>query len=219
MNMIYRLVAASILLLAASFSFADGTVSNAPLPSLRLSEERTQQNRIDFLLGVAQAYTKEGDLASAIDAYDRILAIDPGHGQTRYLVSHAYIQTKQYNRAISLILELIEERPQDFTLLNNLAWIYATAEDPAIRNGDKAVDYAHKAMVLAPNDHHVWSTLAEAYYTSGDYEKAYRAIKHMALLVNRYGRGITEESVQEYREQFRKCKRAMDTAEAMEELE
>ncbi|MEA2069292.1 MAG: hypothetical protein U9P12_08835 [Verrucomicrobiota bacterium] len=70
-------------------------------------------------------------------------------------------------------------------------------------------------MTLAPTDYHVWSTLSEAYYVSGDYEKAYRAIKQMAGLAALYGKNITEEAVVEYNEQIRKCKRAIDTAEAM----
>jgi tetratricopeptide (TPR) repeat protein len=219
MRVFYKLFITSVLLASSSFAQTEGSTSNAPVSSLRLSEERTQQKRIGFLLEVGQAYTGEGDLSSAVDAYERILKIDPKHSQARYLVSHLYIQTKQYRKAIALILELIKERPEDYTLLNNLAWIYATAEDPAIRNGGKAIEYAHEAMVRAPNDHHIWSTLSEAYYTSGDYEKAHRAITHMARLATRYGKDINEESIKEYNEQIRKCKRAMETSEAMEELE
>jgi len=149
----------------------------------------------------------------------RILKIEPDHAQVRYLVSHIYIQSKQYRKAETLLLALTAERPNDFTLMNNLAWVYATAEDPSIRNGDKAIKFAQEAMLLAPNDHHVWSTLSEAYYMSGEYEKAYRAIEHMARLATRYGTGITEESVKDYNEQIRKCKRAMDTADAMKDFE
>jgi tetratricopeptide (TPR) repeat protein len=218
MNRFYRLITLSVLL-TVSFARADGIVSNAPLSSLGLSEERTKQNRIDFLMGVAEAYAKEGDFSSAADAYGRILAIDPENTQARYQISLVYIQIKEYRKASALILELIEDNPEDYTLMNNLAWLYATAEDPSIRSGEKAVEYAQKAMVLAPNSHHVWSTLAEAYYTAGDYEKAYRAITQMALLVTRYSSGLTEQAVQDYNEQIRKCKRALDTAEVLEELE
>lgn len=215
MNIISRILLLSALGLSTTFAQEGSTTSNAPLSSLQLAADRTQEMRIEFLLEVAQAYSKEGDFAAAIDAYERILKIEPSHPQARYLVSHIYIQAKQYKKAEELLLALIKDRPQDFTLLNNLAWVYATAEDPSIRNGEKAINYAQEAMLIAPNDHHIWSTLSEAYYMSGDYEKAYRAIEHMARLAMRYGTDITEESVKEYNEQIRKCKRAMDTAEAM----
>jgi tetratricopeptide (TPR) repeat protein len=215
----FNILLLCILTISATFGQEANTASNAPVASLRLSDNRTQEKRIEFLLEVAEAYSKEGDFPAAIDAYERILEIDPAHQQVRYLISHIYIRAKEYQKAEAFLLALIKDRPDDFTLLNNLAWVYATAEDPAIRDGEKAIDYAQEALLIAPNDHHIWSTLSEAYYMSGDYEKAYRAIEQMARLATRYGQGITEESVKEYNNQIRKCKRAMDTAEAMKSAE
>jgi len=215
MNNIYTLLLLCALPLSTSLAQEKGSASNAPISSLKLSDNRTQEKRINFLMEVAQAYVREQDNLAAIDAYERILKIDPAHPQARYTVTHIYINAKQYQKAEALLLELLEERPEDFTLLNNLAWMYATAEDPSVRDGQKAIRFAHEAMTLAPTDHHVWSTLAEAYYVSGDYEKAHRAVTHMARLATRFGKNITEQSVKSYNEQIRKCKRAMDTAEAM----
>lgn len=202
--------------LPISMVFAQGEEStNAVHSSLQVSGERSQEERIQFLINVAQSYDIEGDTAYAIGAYERILAIDPAHLQARYVVGHLYIITKQYGKAEALFLALIEEFPEDFKLWNNLAWLYATAEDPSYRNGKKAIKFAHEAMTLAPNDYHVWSTLSEAYYVSGEYEKAHRAILHMASLAVRYGTDVTEESVKEYNQQILKCKRAKDTADSM----
>ena len=183
--------------------------------SLKIMDERSEEDRIQFLLDVAQSYIAEKNFDSAINAYERILMVDPSHKQTRYIVAHIYINAKQYKKAEAALLELIEESQEDFQLWNNLAWLYATAEDPAIRNGKKAVSCAHEAMTLAPNDHHVWSTLSEAYYVSGEYEKSYRAINHMAKLAALYAKDLSKEAVDDYNEQIRKCKRAMDTAESM----
>jgi tetratricopeptide (TPR) repeat protein len=177
---------------------------------------RSDEERCKFLLEVAQAYIKEEDFSSAINAYERVLEIDPKHQEARYIIGHVYINAKQYAKAEKQLIDLAEDFPEDFKLKNNLAWLYATAEDPQFRNGKKAVEIAQEAMVLAPNDHHVWSTLAEAYYVSGEYEKAYRAIMHMAGLAARHGSNITKESVDGYNEQIRKCKRAWDTQKILE---
>jgi len=193
--------------------------SSLTISSLEISNTRTQAERIDFLSDVAMAYIAEKDFPAAVDVYERILEIDPMHSQTRYMVAHIYISAKQYNKAEKLLLSLLEENSTDFKLLNNLAWLYATAEDPSIRNGKKAIRYAQEAMILAPNDYHVWSTLSEAYYVSGDYEKAYRAIEQMAGLAALYGKDLTEESIKDYNEQIRKCKRSMDTAEVLKDEE
>ena len=201
--------------LAAALAQEGQPATAAPSSSLELSDKRTQSERIGFLIGVAQAYLAEEDFPAAINVYERILEIDPNHGQARYIVAHIYISAKQYGKAESMLIALIKESPEDFKLWNNLAWLYATAEDPLYRNGPKAIQLAHEAMTLAPTDYHVWSTLSEAYYVSGEYEKAYRAITHMANLASRFATDMTEESVAEYNEQIRKCKRALDTANAL----
>lgn len=177
---------------------------------------RTDEERIQFLTEIAQVYFKEENYESAVNAYERILEIEPQHKQAQYIVAHVYINAKQYTKAEALLLKLTADDPEDFKLKNNLAWLYATAEDPKIRNGTKAVKIAQEAMALAPNDHHVWSTLSEAHYINGEYEKAYRAIKQMAALAARYGQGLTKEQVESYNEQIRKCKRAWDTQKMLE---
>lgn len=203
------------LLPLAAMAQDDQTNAASAASSLGIALDRTQTERIAFLLDVAQSYLNEKDYTSAIDAYERILKIDPQHQQARYIIAHVYINGKQYTKAEKLLSELAKENPEDFKLLNNLSWLYATAEDPAIRDGQKAVKLAQQAMVLAPDDYHVWSTLSEAYYVVGEYEKSYRAINHMASLAARYAQDMTPEMVAEYNEQIRKCKRAVDTAAAM----
>ena len=191
------------------------TATNSIPATPQIAVERTQEERVEFLVSVAESYRTESDFISAIDVYERILVIDPAHTLARYMAGYAYISAKQYKKAESTFLALLEDYPEDFKIWNNLAWLYATAEDPAIRNGKKSIEYAHEAMTLAPKDYHVWSTLSESYYVSGEYEKALRAILHMASLAARYGTDITEEAVKEYNNQILKCKRAMDTANAM----
>jgi len=193
------------------------TNETAQISELSITKRLTDEERIEFLLNVAQAYFNEEDFDAAINAYERILSIDPEHQQAKYVLGHVYIMAKRYSKAESTLKALADENPEDFKIWNNLAWLYATAEDPAIRDGKKAVKHAQEAMTLAPYDHHVWSTLSEAYYVSGEYEKSYRAITHMANLAARYGTDITKEAVDNYNEQIRKCKRAMDTAKALEE--
>ncbi len=205
-----------IITLLAVFSNVSHAQETESTSGLQI-EKRTDEERCKFLLSVASAYFSEDNFASAIDAYERILEIDPTHQEARYIIGHVYISAKSYAKAEEQLQALVADFPEDFKLKNNLAWLYATAEDPSFRNGKKAVKIAQEAMVLAPNDHHIWSTLAEAHYILGDYEKAYEAITHMAKLASRYGQNITKESVESYNEQIRKCKRAWDTQKILEE--
>lgn len=191
------------------------TNDSTSLASGLQANKRTPEERITFLLNVAQSYFNDEDFDSAVSAYERIIEIDPKHEEARFIISHVYINAKQYRKAESLLEELIADYPDNFQLLNNLAWLYATAEDPSVRDGRKSVKIAQQALVISPNDHHVWSTLSEGYYVSGQYEKAYECITHMASIATRYGKGITKESVDSYNEQILKCKRALDTANSM----
>ncbi len=65
----------------------------------------------------------------------------------------------------------LELKPDDTAALNNLAWLYATAEDPSIRNPQKALSLAQKAAARDPAPH-VLDTLAEAYYVNGRFDRA-----------------------------------------------
>ena len=209
-----------LVLMAAMIALGqDDAATNAPTSSLQITTERSAEERVEFLLEVARSYMRENDMESALSAFERILEIDPEHLQARHSAGHLYITTKDYAKAEALLSELIREFPDDFKLWNNLAWLYATAEDPLFKDGKKAIEYAQTAMVLAPNDYHVWSTLSEAHYVSGNYEKAYRDILHMARLAVRYGTDVTEVSVKEYNKQIQKCKRAADTAKFMKQGE
>lgn len=198
---------------------AQDTSTSSQTSSGLVINERTDEERIRFLLDVAQVYFQDDDFVSAMGAYERVLEIDPENTEANYIVAHVYISAKAYAKAEALLLKLIEQDPEDFTLKNNLAWLYATAEDPKYRDGKKAVRYAQEAMILEPNDHHIWSTLSEAHYINGDYEKAYDAITTMAKLAAKYGKGVTKEQVDEYNEQIRKCKRAWDTQKVLESEE
>ena len=57
-----------------------------------------------------------------------------------------------------------------------------------------------------PVDYHVWSTLAEAYYMSTQYDKALRAASEAMRLAQQ--RGASAADVGEYRAQVDKCTKA-----------
>lgn len=199
---------------------AQGEEGTNSIPKkFNISRERSKEERIQFFINVGQSYATEEDIKSAIEAYERVFAIEPDHLETKARIAHLYTTDKQYRKAEAAFLALLKEYPDNFTFWNNLAWLYATSEDPSFRNGEKAIKFAHEALTLAPKDHHVWSTLAEAYYLLEEYEKSHRAILHMASLPVRRGADISDQSIIKYREQILKCKRAMDTAKSMKKDE
>lgn len=166
--------------------------------------------RIEMLQRIGDIYFKDGDLENALDAFQRILAIDPDHKVARTLIGLIYFNTSRYKDAIESMTSLAEDYPEDYQTLNNLAWVYATSKDRAHRDAKKAIDLAQRALVLSPYDHHVWSTLSEAYYVAGEYEKANRSILHLVTLATTKDTKMTEAMIKTYNDQIQKCKRAIE---------
>lgn len=188
-------------------------------PGLQL-EGRTEAERTELLLEIGDVYFSEQDYDAAMRAYQRILEYDKENKDARFKVSSTYIGSKQYEKAKELIEVLLKEFPEEYQLMNNLAWIYASADDLSFRNAKRAIELAQEAMVLAPNDYHIWSTLSESYYVSGQYEKAYRAINQMKRLVMKSGgQNVTQAMVNSYNEQIMKCKRAWESEKVLKGIE
>ena len=61
-------------------------------------------------------------------------------------------------------------------VLNNLAWVLATCEDPSLRGPDEACTYARGAVKLAPEEGTYWNTLGVVCFRLGDWESASEAI-------------------------------------------
>jgi tetratricopeptide (TPR) repeat protein len=181
------------------------------------SADTRPAERIEMLERIGNIYYQEGDWDNAIDAYQRLLKIDPEHKETRSLLSIIFFSTSNYKGAIEMMLALVEDYPDDYHIMNNLAWVYATSKDHAYRDTKKAIDLAQQALVIAPYDHHIWSTLSEAYYVAGEYEKANRAILHLVTLATSGQIKMNEQMVQTYNDQIKKCTRAIAAEKLLRE--
>jgi tetratricopeptide (TPR) repeat protein len=84
----------------------------------------------------------------------------------------AYFQTKQYSLAVRDYDEAIRQAPESARVHNNLAWLLATAEDPSVRDGNRAVDEAQMACRLSQWSNNCRDTLAAAYARTGAFPEA-----------------------------------------------
>jgi Zn-dependent protease with chaperone function len=97
-------------------------------------------------------------------------------------------------QAYEASLKLNPENPH---VLNNLAWLYATAEDPRFRNPARALDLAKAAAGLL-EEPHILDTLAECYYVNGQYAKALETARR-ALRLARENRTYYQGQVEKFR--------------------
>jgi tetratricopeptide (TPR) repeat protein len=70
------------------------------------------------------------------------------------------------------------------TSLNNLAWLLATCPDTTLREPERAVKNARRAVEIAPQNGDWWNTLGVACYRAGQWEEARKALYRSMELRN-----------------------------------
>lgn len=150
---------------------------------------------------------KGNDFATAEQAFKNALAEDRSK-EARFGLGTVYIKIRRYREALDILEGLVADYPDDYFIKNNVAWIYATATDPQIRNGRKSIEYAQEALLSQPGSYHVWSTLSEGYYVSAQYAKALRAAEQALRLSSEMK--ATQKNIHTYHEQMQKCARAKE---------
>jgi tetratricopeptide (TPR) repeat protein len=111
--------------------------------------------------------------AGAIAHAKTVLADHPYDVPTHNDLGVLLIQNGDLRGGIDQWETSLQIDPNDGNALNNLAWVLATYPGDAIRNGNRAVELAAKAITLpGGNVPIVFRTLAAAYAESGDFPKA-----------------------------------------------
>ncbi len=84
-----------------------------------------------------------------------------------------YEREKNYEAAIGDLQASLKLNEKNEQACNALAWLRATAPDPAARNGPESVRLAQRAIALTTkSDYAVFDTLAAAYAEANDYARA-----------------------------------------------
>lgn len=136
-----------------------------------------------------------------------LLKAQPEHVKARFLVSNALATIGREKDALEVLENLAKDYPDDYSVLNNLAWMLCTAEDSTLRDPRRAVMLARRALMFAPENYNVWSTLAEAYYRAGYYDRALKAAEQAARLA--VNQKAPEMNLVNYEEQVTKCRSAV----------
>lgn len=122
----------------------------------------------------AYAALDAGRAGEALVLSREILRDRPRDKEMRLGLGTLFYKLERYTEALAILEPMLVEYPDDYAVKNNLPWLYATAGDPAVRNGQKAISLAQEALLIQPDNYHIWSTLSEACYVAGAYERATR---------------------------------------------
>lgn len=131
-------------------------------------------------LELGLAYQLKGDPQKAQQVFESVLGKNPQTAQGREILAgnqvvlaDLYAQQKLYGEAIRRYQEALRLEPHMPVAHNNLAWLYATCDDPKYRDPKAALDHAQLAVALTDGEQGDFlDTLAEAHFASGDYRQA-----------------------------------------------
>ena len=157
---------------------------------------------------LAKTYRESGNRYAENEALRSLVTATESSDLNRLVTIAIEAQDEDYYAAAEMLLRfLVRTGSANVNLLNNLAWLYATAEDPRFRRPRAALDYALRAVEAGGlNSSIVLDTLAEAYYVNGLVEQALRVNKAAIGLAEK--RPAERKHLQEYRERRRKYKKA-----------
>jgi len=131
-----------------------------------------------------------------VDEHVKQLAGEPKFGELLSARGTALLKLGRISEAAEQFRDVLRREPRDLAALNNLAWLYATHPDPAVRDAGQAVRMAEQAAGLT---HHrqasVLETLAAAYANVGRYQQAVATARQARALAQSAGDQPLEQSL------------------------
>lgn len=122
-------------------------------------------------IGLGRALARSGSFEAAAEAYGRAVALGPEDVEARFGRAMALLLGGDAAGARAALEEDLRALPDAVPLAHLLARVLATAPDPEVRDGERAVELAGRVMAEDQSFAHA-ETLAMAYAEAGDFERA-----------------------------------------------
>jgi tetratricopeptide (TPR) repeat protein len=178
---------------------ADMYLERDPAVAIEFYETALARNPKIYWLWVdlGNAQLKRKNLAAATEAYETAAGLEPKLKEAQINLSRIRMRAGDYAGAIAAAKAAVEAQPGDAAALKQLAWLLATADDPAVRNGQQALAILAKISQDANKiDIQYCEVLSAAHAEAGDYDQAV-AVAERALAE---ARKIKSRRVEEFAE-------------------
>jgi tetratricopeptide (TPR) repeat protein len=114
-----------------------------------------------------------GKLNEAIGYFNQALITGSNKEDIYECLGTAYHRSGNYEQAIQSWTKALELKPENASILNNLAWFLATGVNVTAEDANKAIGFAERACELTEHkDSGTLDTLAAAYAAAGRFEDA-----------------------------------------------
>ena len=125
------------------------------------------------MLQMGMLYTNMKKYDKAIEVFTAILKDHPDDVDAMSGRADALLNLGRRANAVSDYERALKLRPHDFGMLNNFAWLLATAPEDNLRDGHRALALATDACRQTEyKQDYILSTLAAAYAETGDFDSA-----------------------------------------------
>ena len=117
---------------------------------------------------LGDALSRKGSVDEALAAYEEAVRLDPNCPTGQAGLAGTLVRLGKDREAIAAYKEAVRLKGDFDEAHNSLAWLLATAADPALREPARAVELAKRAVELAPQEGTYWNTLGAARLRAGD---------------------------------------------------
>jgi tetratricopeptide (TPR) repeat protein len=150
----------------------DDSVASKPSPDLALRPQGAHKADALARFVEGMAFEENGEMERALEAYQKVLNVDPGQSELASRVAGLLIQQDDFPQAIDVLKDAIKANPKNAEPYQQLAFIYTRY----LKRTDQAIDYANRAIALNPGDVEGYQRLVEIELAAGQERRALEAL-------------------------------------------
>ena len=150
----------------------DDSVAAKPAPDLALRPQAAHKADALARFIEGMAFEENGEMERALEAYRKVLNVDPGQSELASRVAGLLIQQDDFPQAIDVLKDAIKANPKSAEPYQQLAFIYTRY----LKRTDQAIDYANRAIALNPGDVEGYQRLVEIELAAGQERRAIEAL-------------------------------------------
>ena len=174
----------------------EGDLAEKTLHFQRLLKHRPDGDSFNCM--TAKLLIRQNRLEEAIPFLKKALEFNPEDVVARHNLGKLLYQQGSRAEGIRNLEESLRLQSGSRELLNDLAWMLATAPEDSLRDGKRALELALLAdNASGGNDPAILDTLAAAYAESGDYPRALETARRALELAERQGNAALSSSLKE----------------------
>ena len=150
----------------------DDSVTSKPTSDLALRPQAAHKADALARFVEGMALEENGEMERALEAYRKVLNVDPGQSELASRVAGLLIQQDDFPQAIDVLKDAIKANPNNAEPYQQLAFIYTRY----LKKTDQAIDYANRAIALNPGDVEGYQRLVEIELAAGQERRALGAL-------------------------------------------